>query len=248
MKKTPESEIVISHSRDNNSVETFISQAIAANAPVETMERLFDLRSKVKAEAAKEAFVEALGRFQQECPVIKKTRKVMNKDGRGVRYHFAPLDGIAEQIKNPMRNNSLSYSWDTARKDDQMEVTCKLTHILGHSETSTLEIPIDKEGFMTAPQKVASATTFAKRYTLLNVTGITTADEDDDSLSTPKEADAKSDKAKITLRLRTLKEKTATRQDIEEAVQRLTSLSLEEQNYPEIAARLQVIIDERNGV
>lgn len=230
------------------SVETFISQAIASNAPVETLERLFDLRAKVKTEAAAEAFVEALGAFQQACPVIKKTKKVLNKDGKSVRYQYAPLDGITEQIKQAMRANGLSYSWDTKHEDGHMKVTCKITHTLGHFETSTLEIPIDKDGFMTAPQKYASAQTFAKRYTLLNALGITTADEDDDSLSTPKESDAKSVKAKITLRLRTLGEKTGTKPDIEAAVKKLTQLELTEENYEEIAARLQSIIDERNGV
>lgn len=230
------------------SVETFISQAIASNASVETLERLFDLRAKVKAEAAAEAFVEALGAFQQACPTIKKTKKVINKDGHSVRYQFAPLDAISAQIKTPMRVAGLSYSWDTKHEEGHMKVTCKITHILGHFETSTLEIPIDKEGFMTAPQKYASAQTFAKRYTLVNALGITTADEDDDSLSTPKESDAKSIKAKITLRLRTLGEKTGTRADVEAAVKKLTHLELVEKNYEEIAARLQAIIEENQGV
>jgi NADH dehydrogenase/NADH:ubiquinone oxidoreductase subunit G len=232
----------------DSSVESFISQAIASNAPVETLERLFDLRAKVKAEAASEAFVEALGSFQQACPVIRKTKKVLNKDGKSVRYQFAPLDAISAQIRKPMRDSGLSYSWDTKHEEGHMKVTCKITHSLGHFETSMLEIPIDKEGFMTAPQKYASAQTFAKRYTLLNALGITTADEDDDSLSTPKESDAKSIKAKIMLRLRTLKEKTGTHEEVEEAVKRLTQLALEEKNHPEIAARLQTIIDEKNEV
>src|SRR4051812_31540754 len=122
------------------SVETFISQAITAGASVETLERLFDLRAKVKAEAASEAFVEALGAFQQACPVIKKTKRVLNKDGK-LRYQYAPLDGISEQIRQPMRTAGLSYSWDTKHEEGHMKVTCKITHTLGHSETSMLEIP-----------------------------------------------------------------------------------------------------------
>lgn len=234
--------------RDSAQVEGFISQAIAANAPVETMERLFDLRSKVKAELAKEEFTKALGQFQQDCPVIKKTRKVLNKDGKTVRYQFAPLEGIAEQIKKPMKDNGLSYSWDTKRENDAMVVTCKLTHVLGHFETSTLEIPIDKDGFMTAPQKVASATTFAKRYTLLNVTGITTADEDTDSVDVGKERTPRSEKSKIIFLLRTLKKDTSKKETIEKDVKKLTSLELEEKNYPDIVARLEALVEEMRGI
>jgi hypothetical protein len=152
----------------DSSVETFISQAIAANVSVETLERLFGLREKVKAEQAREAFTQALADFQGNCPIIAKTKKVMNN-------------------------------------------------------------------------------TFAKRYALCNALGISTGDEDDDSLSTLKEKDAKSVKAKITLRLRTLGEKTETRQQVETAVERLTDLELEEKNYPEIAARLQTIIEENQA-
>lgn len=239
---------VIVAQKDSASVEGFIQQAIAANAPVETMERLFDLRAKVKAEYAKEQFTEAMGAFQLACPVIKKTKKVLNKDGRSVRYQFAPLDGITEQIKQAMKANGLSYSWDTKHIEGHMVVTCKITHKLGHSETSTLEIPIDKEGFMTAPQKYASAQTFAKRYTLLNALGITTADEDTDAVDVGKQGDAKSPKAKIVLRLRTLKQKTGTAEECNAAVKKLTQLDLKEENYEEIASRLQALIEEAQGV
>ena len=64
-----------------NEVAVFISQAIEKGLPVETMEKLFALREKVKAEQAREAYVEALASFQSEVPAIKKTKKVLNKTG-----------------------------------------------------------------------------------------------------------------------------------------------------------------------
>lgn len=224
-------------------VQTFISQAIAANAPIETMERLFDLRAKVKAEAAGEAFVRAIGKFQNECPVIKKTKKVLNKDGRTVRYQFAPLEDIVSQIKKPLMDNELSYSWNTKHLDGHMEVTCKVTHVLGHSETSTFEIPIDKEGFMTAPQKYASAQTFAKRYTLCNALGISTGDEDTDATDVGSERGAKSEKAKILFLLRSLG-KIITKENVSAEVKKLVQLELIEANYGEIVTRLEVLVKE----
>lgn len=228
----------------DSSVENLISQAIAGNVPVETLERLFALRKEVKAERAKEAFVVALGAFQGASTVIQKTKKVLNKDGRTVRYAFAPLEAIVEQIKKPLMDNKLSYSWDVQHQNGHMIVTAKITHALGHFDTSTFEIPIDTEGYMTAPQKYASAQTFAKRYTLCNALGISTGDEDTDATDVGKESDAKSVKAKITLRLRALAQKTETREEVEQAVKKLTSLNLKEENYEEIASRLQVLVDE----
>lgn len=232
--------------KQENSVDALLAQAVQNNVPVEMMERLFALREKVKAEEAKEAFVEALANFQQEMPVIKKTKNVMNKDGRSVRYTYAPLDSIATQIRKLVAQNGFSYTWNTEKKEGQMIVTAKLTHKLGHFETSSLEIPIDTEGFMTAPQKVASAQTFAKRHTLCNVLGISTGDEDTDATDVGKEKEAVSPKAKIVFLLRGLKEKTATKDEIEEAIKRLAGVELLEDNYPVIVERLEAIIAENN--
>ncbi len=229
------------------SIEGLISQAIDKGISVETMERLLSMRKELKAEAATEAYTAALGQFQRDVPVIKKTKQVMNKDGQTVRYQYAPLDGIVSQIKKDLAANELSYSWDVKHTEGHMDVTCKITHVMGHSETSTLQIPIDKEGFMTAPQKYASAQTFAKRYTLLNALGITTADEDSDATDVGKEKVAKSDKAKIIFLLKTLKQPHKTKEDIEGAVSKLTKLPLEDGNFGEIVSRLEALVAENHG-
>ncbi len=232
---------------ESSEAQGLIAQAIAANAPVETMERLFALRKEIKAEVAKEQFTVALGKFQTACPVIKKTKKVMNKDGQSVRYQYAPLDGIVSQIKTALNESRLSYSWDVKHIEGHMVVTCKITHVLGHFETSELQIPIDKEGFMTAPQKYASAQTFAKRYTLINALGISTADEDTDASDVKKEPTAKNPKSKIVFLLKALKEKHTSKEDVEKAVMKLTKLKLEDANLGEIVARLEAIVSEHEN-
>ncbi len=235
-------EIAVSQSAQ---VETFISQAIAANLPVESMERLFALRKEVKAELAKEQFTVALGKFQGECPTIKKTKKVNDKAGK-LRYQYAPLDGIADQIRKSLAKNRLAYSWDVKNIEGHMQVTCKITHVLGHFETSMFEIPVDKEAYMSAPQKYASAQTFAKRYTLINALGISTGDEDQDANDVGKEPTPKSEKSQIVFLLKELKQKTGTAAECSDAVKKLTSLVLEEKNFGQIIDRLEVIVEERH--
>lgn len=241
MKKKNEVAVI---EKESASVETFISQAISAGLPVETLERLFGLREKVKAEAAKEAYLSALSAFQEACPVIKKTKKVLNKDGT-VRYMFAPLDSIVEQIKKPVADNGLSYRWETKQEEGKVKAICIVTHKMGHSESSDFEVGVDKEGFMTAPQKIASALTFAKRYSLCNALGISTGDEDVDATDQKKDKTPKSDKAKIVLLLRMLKAKTGTKEEIEASVKRLVDLDLQEKNYPEIVGRLEETVKEQ---
>lgn len=228
------------------SVDSFIQQAIAGNLPVETLERLFGLREKVKAEQAKEAYISALSSFQAACPIIKKTKKVLNKDGTTVRYMFAPLDSIVDQTRKPLAANGFSYRWETKSENGEIKAICIVTHKLGHSESSDFSVGIDKEGYMSGPQKSASALTFAKRYSFCNAFGISTGDEDTDATDTKKKMDVKSDKSKIIFLLRELKEKNGTRDEVAEAVLRLVRVELEEKNYVEIVSRLEMIVQENH--
>jgi len=231
----------------DQSVEGLISQAIAQGLPVETMERLFTLREKVKAEQAREAFVEAMSSFQSVCPIIEKTKVVLNKDGQSIRYKFAPLDAIAEQIQKPLGDNGLAYKWVVENKTGFINATCIVYHRLGHSEQSSFEVPIDTGGYMTAPQKYASALTFAKRYSLVNALGISTGEEDTDATDVGKEKTALNDKAKIIFLLRSLGKNTEDKILITESVKGLTQLELTEKNYAEIVSRLELIVSERNS-
>lgn len=228
-----------------NSVDNFIQSAITNNAPIETLERLFALHKDVQAEKAKSAFVEAHAKFQSQCPVIEKTKIVLNKDGRTVRYKFAPLDAIVEQIKVPLANNGLAYTWTVANENGQMTAVCKVTHSMGHSEISAFSIPIDMDGYMTAPQKYASAQTFAKRYSLCNALGISTGDEDTDATDIEKEKTAKSDKSKIVFALRRLNKEGKTKEETVANIFELTQLEATEANTKEILSRLEVLVSEK---
>ena len=61
-----------------------------------------------------------------------------------------------------------------------IRVTCVLSHILGHSERVTLQASPDQSGGKNNIQAVGSTVTYLERYTLLAVTGLATAEQDDD--------------------------------------------------------------------
>lgn len=182
MKKTKD---VVLKENNSNEVSTFIQQAIEQNLPVETLERLFSLREKVKAEQAKELFDEAMSKFQGDCPVIKKTKDGAKVGGKVV-YRYAPLDSIVSQTKEFLKENGFSYMIKTETKEGKgVKVYCIVKHFAGHSEISDIEVPLgSKTNLMSDTQVVASAITFAKRYSFCNAFGILTGDEDDDANST----------------------------------------------------------------
>ncbi|MFA6048242.1 MAG: ERF family protein [Parcubacteria group bacterium] len=162
------------------SAEALIAQAIDRGTPVETMEKLLAMRRELKAEFAKEEFDKAMANFQSSCPIIKKSKKVLNRDKQSTRYSYAPLDVIVQQVRGLIKDNGFSYKVDADVAGETVTAVCTITHRAGHSESSKFQIPIDKEAFMNKQQQFASALTFAKRYAFCDAFGILTGDEDDD--------------------------------------------------------------------
>ncbi len=178
----------------NPTPEMLISQAIDQQVPIEHMEKLMAMRRELKAEQAREAFFRDLAAFQAECPVIKKKKKVNNKDTYGkkgevipgtVRYHFAPLDNIVEQVKEYLQKFGFSYTIQTINEKDPdgQRSVCTVHHVEGHSRESEFWAPVDHDAYMSNQQKWASASTYGKRYAFCNAFGILTGDEDNDAQS-----------------------------------------------------------------
>lgn len=165
-------------------VETLIGKAIT-KGQLDVVERLMAMRRELKAEAATEAYFQDLAAFQKECPIIRKSIDVLNKKekGGGVRYRYAPIDEI-EEIAGPLlAKHGFSYVFKSKQGKGQVKAILEAHHRMGHVETTELAVPIQQDAYMTAPQKVASALTFAKRYVFCNGFGIVTGDVDDDGRS-----------------------------------------------------------------
>lgn len=160
--------------------------ALEKGAEVGTMERLFTLAKEVRAEQAREAWYRAMAEFQARCPVIKKTATAKITTTRGsYAYAYAPLDEILSTIHPIMGPLGLSISWRSRLEPNAVVVNCRIAHQLGHHEESgEMAIPLstDERGANPA-QRVGSATTYAKRYSLLGIIGM--APEDDDDAASP---------------------------------------------------------------
>lgn len=164
-----------------------VQQAIDKGVTAEAMEKFVALYERWEARQARDAFVRALTDFQSRCPIVTKTEPVMGKadaaGNRKERYRYAPLPVIVKEVGPLLHECGLSYTIDTEFKDGLMYAICKVTHVLGHSETTKFMAPIDAKAFMNEPQKYASARTYASRYAFCGGLGILTADEDDDANS-----------------------------------------------------------------
>lgn len=149
------------------------------NFDLEKMERLMKMQTEWDERHARKDFFQSLAKFQYECPTIEKNAKADFGAGK-TKYGFATLDQIVSQIKEPLKNCGLTYRFDIKDVAGSTEVTCVITHVGGHSETTTMIAGSDSSGSKNAIQAKGSTMTYLQRYTLIGSLGITTADADDD--------------------------------------------------------------------
>lgn len=153
---------------------------------VEALERLVALHERVSATRAASEFADAMAAFQEECPPIaKKSRtRYTTKAGIQVKYTYAELDEIARTIGPLLHPRGLSYSWDSSVDGSLMTCVCTVRHVNGHSQTASFASPVDTEAKMSGPQRHAAALTYARRQSLVQALGLTTADPDTDAIPT----------------------------------------------------------------
>jgi hypothetical protein len=156
--------------------------AIEKQVSVDVLERLVALQERVSDRNARQAMSEAVARFQAECPSIKKgrTARIATKSGGSYSYTFASLDEIARAIRPILHRHGLSYTWDSTTDGKSLACTCILRHVEGGEDRATFSCPTDTRAEMSGAQATASALTYARRQSLVQVLGLTVTDDDTD--------------------------------------------------------------------
>lgn len=143
------------------------------------LEKFLDLQIKMEDRQNLQAFNDSFAKFQEECPIIPKTKKVAF--GK-VDYSYAPLDEMVYLIKPIMGKNGLSFSFNLASEDSMMILTTIISHKNGCTKDFQYFFnPLHDDARMNDSQRRKSAITFAKRSALENALGIVTAECDDDA-------------------------------------------------------------------
>lgn len=170
-----------------------LQMAVQQGADLDRLERLMALQERWEANEARKAYTLAMAEFKKNPPQIIKNKEAgfVNSKGQRVEYTYANLGGVVRSIVGALAEHGISHAWRTEQLDGGLiEVTCTLTHALGHSESVSLRTARDDSGSKNNIQAVASAITYLERYTLLAATGLATDDQDDDGASAERQAGA----------------------------------------------------------
>jgi len=162
---------------------SMISLALSSNADPEVLKKLMDLQERWEKNDARKDYMEALGAFKRAAPaVLAKDETVDFATAKGrTNYRYAGLGGIVRQITVILSDCGLNASWETHQDKDTVAVTCHVTHVKGHRESTTLSGPLDNSGNKNLIQQLGSTVTYLQRYTLLALLGLATSEQDDDA-------------------------------------------------------------------
>lgn len=160
---------------------SLIQQASQSGSTIEQMEQLFQLQLRWEENEARKAYHSAMSNFRSSCPTIDKARKAHNNK-------YAGLAESIEAIKPFLAENGLSHQWKTKQDGTLVTVECIVTHILGHSESTSLSAAPDNSGSKNSIQAIGSTVSYLQRYTLYAILGLSSREMDDDGQTASKPA------------------------------------------------------------
>lgn len=146
------------------------------NTDVDKLERLLGMYERITAQQAKAAFTAALAALQPTLPTIEER-------GKTDKTTYAKWEDINDAIRQLLHAQGFALNFRVARTESSVAVTGILSHQDGHSEETTLDLPVDTGPGRNAVQAVGSSVSYGKRYAalaLLNITSRAPSDADDD--------------------------------------------------------------------
>lgn len=149
---------------------------------IDKLERLLAMHERIVARQAQAAYADALARMQPELPMIGERGGIKNNKGE-IQSKYALWEDVVTAITPVLSRYGFSMSFRTGNEGDRVTVTGVLTHALGHSEQTSLTLPIDTSGSKNAVQSVGSSTSYGKRYTASALLNLRSGDIDDDGAS-----------------------------------------------------------------
>lgn len=152
------------------------------NTDIGKMKELFAMRKEIAAEAAENAFNDALNLTQSEMGPI--ATDATNPQTRSKYATYAKLDGRLRPIYT-RHGFALSFDEGESPKAEHVRVLCYMSHRGGHTRTYRADMPADGKGakggdVMTKTHAAGAAKSYGKRYLLKDIFNIAIGEEDTD--------------------------------------------------------------------
>lgn len=143
--------------------------------------------AKVADEPPGSKLAAALAAFQSELPKVGKEQsaRVDSERGRGYTYRYADLSDISPEVLPLLARHGLSWTCKPTMNHDGKFV---LRYALMHTSGEVLDGDWPLPNPSSSSQVLGSAVTYARRYCLCAVTGVSPGGDDDDAAATVQRA------------------------------------------------------------
>jgi len=151
------------------------------NADIDKLSKMLDMQERVLNRNAEQAFAADFAAMQCELPRIARNGKIeIKKDGRVIQSTaFAKLEDINDGVRPTLQKHGFGVSFTIDQAGGLITVTAKLLHRLGHSEKTSISLPIDTSGSKNNVQGNGSTVSYGKRYAICALLNISTGDDVD---------------------------------------------------------------------
>lgn len=168
---------------DTSAIIQIIDRAATdPNVDIDKMERLLDMQERIFNKNAEMAFNSAMAIVQKETPRIKR-----EADNPQTRSKYAKLESINQVLVPIYTENGFALSFGTGDTPSEgwQRITCKISHVGGHSASFFVDLPVDDEGLKGNTNKTkmhgaGSTMSYGRRYLTVLIFNITISDEDND--------------------------------------------------------------------
>lgn len=167
--------------RPDRSPMALIEAAIEKGLLPDQLGKLMDLQERWERNRAAEKFAGAITSFQQDCPIIHKSKAGGKTKTGDTAYFYAPYDEIMRVVGPIMVRHGIVATFTTEEIPTGLRITCRI-RVGIHSEATDFSLPIPTgNSLVNATQLMAQALSYAKRYSLSAALNIVTTDEDNDA-------------------------------------------------------------------
>jgi len=153
---------------------SLVELAISKGAGLDVIEKMMDLQERNEKNIAKKAYVEAISSFKASPPTIKK-----DKINLQYKSKYCSLENLVSSVIPSLAECGLSHQWIIDQQGQIINVSCILTHSLGHSESVSMGAPPDDSGKKNPIQKMKSTITYLKSVTFESILGLAATDAND---------------------------------------------------------------------
>ena len=143
----------------------------------QSLRELLELQREWQRDNARSSYTRAMVELKNNLPaVLDRDRKVSY--GK-TNFRFTTLSHAMESVTPHLNDYGFSLTWIPTNSEGMIRVTCRLTHVDGHYEETTMSAPPDTSGSKNPIQAIGSTQSYLQRYTGLALLGIATKDMPD---------------------------------------------------------------------